>query len=195
MTDAPDYKTHDIAEMFAGVSFPSDVVTIYTDAGIAYEFNKLSAESVEAVKEKDEEKARDIAQRREDLVKKAAAHRYEFHLRGQSKDNRKAILDRVREEFPPEVDPIFGREKIDPKADEVYANRFWALHVERIEGPNGFRIAPPTEADIKIFRGQAPDSETEKIERAIQELSQGAKSGFESLAREHDFLSSASPEA
>lgn len=195
MTDNLDFKTFDIADMFAGVSYPTEVVPFYTDQGVAYEFNKLANEAIDAVRNKDEDAAKAIEKRREELIKKAESKRYEIHLRGRSRADREAVLDTVRAEFPPEVDPIFGREKPNVEADKVYINRMWALHIERIVFPGVGMLAAPSEGDIKTLRGQAPDSELTKVEKAIQELSEGAKSGFESLAQEHDFLSSASPEA
>jgi hypothetical protein len=194
MTDALDFKTFDVADMFAGVSYPKTVVPFYTDAGIAYEFHKLAGEALDAVREKDEEAGREIEERRDALIKKAESNRYEIHLQGQSRDNRDAVLKSVRAKFPVERD-FLGREAPNPEADEVYINKFWALHIEKIVRPDGAIITAPDEAAVKVIRGNAPDSEIDKVEAAIQELSSGAKSGFESLAQEHDFLSSASPEA
>lgn len=194
MTEALNPATFDVAEMFAGVSYPETVVPFYTDQGIAYEFHKLSQESLEAVQNKDEDAARDIEVRRDELVKKAESNRYEIHLRGQSRDNRDAILASVRDKFPVERD-FLGREVPNAEADALYVNKYWALHITKIVRPDGAIITAPDEGAIKIIRGNSPDSEIEKVEKAIQELTSGAKSGFESLAQEHDFLSSASHEA
>lgn len=194
MTDAPDFKTFDVADMFAGISYPETVVPFYTNQAVAYEFNKLSQEAVEAVQTKDEKRAREIAERREELIKKAESSRYEFHLRGRSRDDRDAVLAMVREKFPAERD-LFGRETPNAEADELYVNSYWALHITKITRPDGSTLTAPDASTIKVIRGNAPDSEIDKVEKAIQELSSGAKSGFESLAQEHDFLSSASPGA
>lgn len=194
MTEALNPATFDVADMFAGVSYPTEVVPFYTDQGVAYEFNKLAQEAVAAVEAKDESAAKDIEKRREELIKKAESNRYEVHLRGRSRADRELVLDTVRSEFPPEVDPLFGREKPDAEADKVYINRMWALHIEKIVRPDG-AILLVDEGTIKSLRGQAADSELAKVEKAIQNLTEGAKSGFESLAQEHDFLSSASAEA
>lgn len=194
MADSQDFKTFDIADMFAGISYPTEVVPFYTDQAVAYEFNKLAQESIEAVRNKDESAAKEIEKRREELIKKAESHRYEIHLRGQSRDNRDAILETVRAKYPAERD-FMGREIPNAEADTLYVNKFWALHIEKIVRPDGAAIVSPDEGAIKILRGNAPDSELAKVEKAIQELTEGAKSGFESLAQEHDFLSSASPEA
>lgn len=194
MTETLNAASFDIADMFTGISYPTEVVPFYTDQAIAYEFNKLSQDALDAINRKDEEAGREIEARRESLLKKAEANRFEIHLRGQSRDRRQAVRDAVDAEYPSEPD-IFGRVKVNPKGDEVFVNRYWALHVERIVSPNGGMLAAPSEADIKALRGQSPDSELAKVEAAIQNLTEGAKSGFESLAQEHDFLSSASPEA
>lgn len=194
MTDALDFKTFDISEMFAGISYPATVVPFYTNQGVAYEFNKLAEEAIEAVRNKDEAAAKEIEKRREALIKKAESNRYEIHLRGQSRDNRDAVLESVRAKFPVERD-FMGREIPNDEADILYVNKYWALHIEKIVRPDGAVIVAPDEAAIKIIRGNSPDSEIAKVEKAIQELTEGTKSGFESLAQEHDFLSSASPEA
>lgn len=194
MTEALDPKTFDIADMFAGISYPTEVVPFYTNSQIAYEFNKLSREAADAVVRKDEKAGAEIIARQEALVKKAEANRFEIHLRGQSRENRQHVLDAVRAEFPIEKD-FLGREEIAPEADEAYINRFWALHIEKIVSPDGSLRVAPTEGEIKVLRGNSPDSELAKVEAAIKALTEGAKSGFESLAQEHDFLSGASPEA
>lgn len=194
MADELDFKTFDVADMFAGVSYPEDVVPFYTDQAIAYEFNKLAQESVVAIQTRDEKKAQEIEGRREELIKKAESNRYEIHLRGRSRDDRDAVLESVREKFPVERD-FLGRETPNAEADALYVNSYWALHITRIVRPDGAVIVAPDAAAIKVIRGNSPDSEIDKVEAAIQDLMGGAKSGFESLAQEHDFLSSASVEA
>lgn len=194
MTEALDFKTFDVADMFAGISYPEDSVPFYTDQAIAYEFHKLSQDALEAVHAKDEKRAKEIEERREVLIKKAESNRYTFHLRGQSRDSRDAVLKSVQEKFPVERD-FLGREIPNGEADELYINSYWALHITKIEKPDGSVLVAPDAAAIKIIRGNSPDSEIDKVEAAIRELTGGAKSGFESLAQEHDFLSSASPEA
>lgn len=189
-----DPRTFDVADMFAGVSYPTTVETFYTNAGIAYEFNKLAHEAKDAVERKDEDAAKAVEKRREELLKESEKFRFEFHLRGQSRDDREALRDAVLAEFPDGEPDLFGRRTPNPEAEKAYVNRFWALHIEKIVRGDG-AILLPDEATVRIIRGQAPDSEIDKIEAAIQELSTGSKSGFESLAQEHDFLSSASHEA
>lgn len=193
MGETPDYKTFDVADMFVGALYPTDVVPFYTNPDVAYKFHKLSEDATRAVQTKDEELAKEVEGSREALIRQSEKFRYEIHVRGTSRDNRRRVMEGVEEEFPSETD-FLNRVKPNPEADETYANRMWALHIEKIVRPDG-AILLADEATVRVIRGNSPDSEIEKVERAIQELSEGAKSGFESLAQEHDFLSSASSEA
>lgn len=194
MTDALNAATFDLADMFAGISYPKTVLPVYTNPGVGYEMNTLSAESKEAVLLQDEDKAREIAERRERVIAESEKYRYEFTIQGHSKDERDAILDKVREQHPPTEDWM-GREKFSAEGDRLYINLTWALHIAQIKAPNGAVNVAPGAEGIEVLRAKLPDSEQKKIEAAIQELSEGTKAGFETLAQEHDFLSSASVEA
>lgn len=194
MTDALNAETFDLADMFAGITYPKTVVPVYTNPGLGYDIHKLSEEAKEAVLLKDEDKARELTQRRDELVEKSEGFRYEFTLQGHSKGERDAITGKVKEKFPPETD-FLGREKFTDEADRLYVNLTWALHIAQIKAPNGkVNVAPGAEA-IELLRSNLPDGEQKKIEAGIQELTTGAKAGFETLAQEHDFLSGASVEA
>lgn len=193
MTDAVDFRTFDVAEMFSGASYPTEVVDFYTDSSVAYEFHKLTEQSLEAIKKQDDELAKDIEKRHAELVKKAKDSHYKVHLRGQSRDNIMAIIAKVDEEFPVEY-TFIGQEKPNAARNEKLTNLFWQLYIEKIDHPNGSVMVSPPEEVIKIIRGQAPISESEKVDEAIKNLRDGVKSGFESLAQENDFLSSPSSE-
>lgn len=194
MTDALNAETFDIADMFAGISYPKTELPIYTNPGIGYDVHKLTEEAKEAVLLQDEDKARDIADRREKLIAQSGDFRYEFTLQGHSKGEREAILHKVREEHPPTKDWM-GREEFSPEGDNLFINLTWALHIAQIKNPAGAVIVAPGAEAVELLRNKLPDSEQKKIEAAIQDLSEGAKSGFEALAQEHDFLSGASVEA
>lgn len=194
MSEELNPKTFDVADMFSGISYPETTVPFYTNQAVGYEFHRLAQEALAAIHSKDEKKAKEVEERREELIKKAESNRYVFHLRGRSRDDRDAVLASVREKFPVERD-FLGREIPNAEADALYVNSYWALHITKIERSDGAVIVAPDAAAISIIRGNSADSEIDKVEEAIQELMGGAKSGFESLAQEHDFLSSASPEA
>lgn len=194
MTEALNATTFDVAEMFLGITYPTTSVTFYTNPGIAYEFNRLEEDLHTAIRKGDEAAEKAVEAKKEELAKKAASFRYEFHLRGQSRDNRQAIHTKVLEAYPVQHD-FLGRDLPNAAADDMYANLTWSLFVEKVVRPDGAIMVAPDEATIKVIRGNAPDSEIEKVETAIRGFSEGVKGGFELLAQEHDFLSSASPEA
>lgn len=194
MTEALDANTFDLAEMFAGISYPKEIIPVYTNPGVGYEIHKLSEEAKEAVVLKDEDKAKEISEKRDNLIAESEKFRYEFTLQGHSRGEREAILAKVKAEFPPETDWM-GREKWSDEADRLHVNLTWALHIAQIKAPNGAVNTAPTGESIELLRANLPDSEQARIEAGIKELSEGAKAGFETLAQEHDFLSSASVEA
>lgn len=180
--------------MFLGITYPTTSVPFYTNPGIAYEFAQLEADLHTAIRKGEVEQEKAIEAKKEELAKKAESFRYEFHLRGQSRDNRQAIHSKVRAAHPAEHD-FLGRDVPNAAADDMYANLTWSLFIEKVVRPDGAIMVAPDEATIKVIRGNAPDSEIEKVEMAIRGFSEGVKGGFELLAQEHDFLSSASPEA
>lgn len=192
--DAPSVSTFDIAEMFEGQTFPEEIVTVYMDEGVNHSFAKLLERATEALRSRDEELARQVEAEEKALKEQAESKKYVFHLRGASRDKRKAILDTLRADFPP-TKGWTGQESFSPEAEEAFANRTWSLHIEKIVSPSGAINTAPSEADIALIRGKAPDAALAAIEAGIQSLTEGAKSGFEALVQEHDFLSSASPEA
>ena len=184
-------KTFDVAEMFSGVAYPTSEVAVYMNARVGAEYSRLTEEALAAVQAEDEEAGKRIEARRKELLAEAEKSRFIFHLRGQSRERINAIRDQVEEEYPVEYD-FLGREKPNRAGDEKYTDLIWALHIERIERPDGAILTAPTESDIRVIRNNAPDSESKKITNAIQEFSTSVQNGIEAIAQEHDFLSSAS---
>lgn len=194
MTDALDSRTFDIADMFTGVSYPTEVVDFYTDSAVAYEFHKLTEQALEAIKSGDEDQGRELEKTREKLLKRAEDFHYRVHLRGQSRESIMAIIQKVDDEFPVEY-TFIGQEKPNNQRSEKMTNLFWELYIEKIDHPNGSTMVKPPEETIRIIRGQAPLPEIEKVDEAINTLREGVKSGLDAIAQDHDFLSSASAEA
>ena len=188
-----DAYTFDIADLFSGKAYPKDTVTVYLDEATGYETRKAEVAIKDAVLAHESEEAlQALRESRDKLVEKAAKSRIVVHLTGVSREDRENATKIVTTEFPTETD-FLGRIKPNPEADEKLTNLYWALHIEKLERPDGSVLAPVTEADAKLFRANAPDSVLEKINKGINELSEGVKGGFESLAQEHDFLSQPSP--
>lgn len=188
MTDAPDAGTFDIADLFTGKIYPKDSVEVFLDEDTAYAIDKNAKAVTRALIEDDKDKLKELAEATEALVKKGAASRVVFHLTGVSRDDRKNILDKVLEEFPQQYN-FLNQPVPNNAANDALANRRWAIHIERIERANGSVHVAPTPEDIAVFRGNAPDSAVQAIEEAIEALSEGSKSGFETLVQENGFLS------
>lgn len=188
MTDAPVAKTFNIADMFSGKAYPKESVDFYTDDETAYQLQKLSKEAGNAIVRRDTEEAAKLQAEIEALVKKGESSRYKLNLTGRSRQDRKNLVTKIQEEFPVEYD-FLNRPKPNVDADDIFANRTWAMHIESIEAPDGSILLLPTEADIAVIRGQGADSEIAKVEHVIQGFTEGVKSGFETIAQEHDFLS------
>lgn len=187
MTDAQPKKL-DLAAVFTGQAFPKDIVVVYLDEVTSYAIHKLNKDSIKAVRESDHDEAKRIESELKTLIEKAQPSRYEIHLTGVSRQERKLATEETLEKFPTETD-MLGREKPNAEANELYANLVWKQHVEKIVAPDGSVLENPTLEDIIIFRNHAPDVALSDIEAGIRELSEGVKDGFETLVQEHDFLS------
>lgn len=190
MTDAltPNPTTFDIADLFTGKAYPKTEVEVFLDEDAAYEITKNSRATTRAVVAEDTAALKDLEAKHHELVKRAAASKVTFHLTGVSRAERKAMMEKTLEDYPLEYN-LLGRPNPNPKADEVHADRKWALHTERIVRADGSQIVAPTPDQIHVFRDNAPDAVVEQIEQAIMDLSDGVKGGFETLVQETGFLS------
>lgn len=192
--EEPNFKTLDIADMFSGTAYPEDTVDIYTDAKTAYELYKLQSDASRAVRDQDEAEGARVAEEIQELLRRGEKSHYIVHIRDTGRDEKDNVRKVVDAKYPPKVN-LFNQPEPNAEADEMYTNLMWALHVTRITAPDGRTLVAPSEGDIKALRAKAPATELRKVEEKIQELQTGAASGFESLVMEHNFLSSASPEA
>jgi len=188
MTDEITPKTLDLASALAGRTFATDKVDVYLDEETAYEVARLNSEIKRATVLDAKDDLEQFENDLKALTAKGAESRLTFHVTTVPRHVRKAILDSVLKEYPNTTD-FLGRAVTDPEADEIFANRSWATHIRKIVGADGSERVQPDEGDIKIFRDNAPDVAIEAVEKAIQELSEGAKAGVETLIQEHDFLS------
>lgn len=188
MTDAPVATTFDIGELFAGKAYPKDSVDVYLDEEVAYELSQTTREIAKALNANNTDELKVLEARSAELVKRGAASKVTIHLTGVSRGDRKHVLDEILEQFPQQYD-FLGRALPNPEADDAHANARWALHIERIERPDGSNLVAPKPEEIALFRAKAPDSAIEDIELKIRGFSEGAKNGFETLAQEQGFLS------
>lgn len=190
MTDAPDPKTIDFAQVFAGRSYPKDSVPVIVDEELGYRAHKLQQAIREADLLGDSVTATGLQATFDTLVTEALPEvTYTFHLTGVSREDRTAITEKIQAEYEIETD-VFGRMKPNPEADKAYKALRWALHIERIEGPEGSVAVAPTPENLAAFLASAPDRAIADVDEKIVELSgEGATDGFDALIRNADFLS------
>lgn len=188
MTDAPNPATFDIADLFNGKAYPKTSVDVWMDEDAAYQIYKNAQAVRDALQRDEQEKFAELEAKHNELIKRAEPSRVTFNLTGVSRDDRQAALDKVLDTHPMEYN-FLGQAKPNPKADEMHANLRWALHTESIVRADGATIVAPTPEQIKFFRGKAPDSALRAIEEAINEFTDGAASGFDTIAQETGFLS------
>ncbi len=185
MSEELDAKNVSIADILSGIAYPTETVDVYMDESTAYEISKVNAElSVKTRKGLD---TSEEESKLDDLVKKGASSLRTIHLQGVSRHDRQNIIRTVMEDHPQKTD-FMGRVQPDMEADERYTNLLWAAMIQKIESPAG-ELSPVSEADVKTLRGAAPEPALELINKAVAALTEGAKSGFETLAQEHNFLS------
>jgi hypothetical protein len=188
MTDAPVATTFDIADLFTGQALPKTDVDIWLDAKSAYEIYKNAKEIKDAVFRQDTEKLGALEARHHELLEKAKSSRVTFKLTASLREDRQAVLEKTLEKYPQEFN-FLGQAKPNREADEYHANLMWALHTEAIVRPDGSAIAAPGPEQIAYFRGHAPDAAVLAIEEALKEFTDGAASGFDTVAMETGFLS------
>jgi hypothetical protein len=186
-TDAtPNPKTLDLGALLAGVELPTDTVDVYMNAAIAYAISKNRAAMTKAqVIGGHEVKA--LEKEYDELVKAGEASRITVHLKAVPKGVRKALIKKALDKYKPETN-FMGQMIPDAERDDYHANLRWAAHIVKIVAGDA-ESGSPTIEEVANFREQAPDAVVDAIEEGIVTLEEGAKSGFDTLAQEHSFLS------
>lgn len=189
MTDStPNPKTLDLAALLAGNEHPTETVEVYMSEAIGYAVYKARKEVERATILQDKDALEAAENELSELIEAGKKVRLTVHIQGINKGLRKSIIRKSLDKFPAEYD-FLGRLTPNQDRDTYHANLMWAAMVTKLVGPDGSEGGAPTPEEAETFRDQAPDAATDAIERAIETLTEGAKSGFETLAQEHGFLS------
>lgn len=196
----PNPQTFNVAEMFAGISFPETVVDVYTNPGVAYAYTQLSADAVAAAVSGDPEAVKDVETRQAELVATAEKFRYQFHLQGVMQDIIDALHAKALEEHPPvkSAPQIPGFPAQQELTDEFYEYLnllTWQTFITKIVAPDGREVVSPDSEFVALLKSKLPLSEKKRLEAAIRKFADDTKAGFESIVQERDFLSKASSEA
>lgn len=185
----PDFKTLDLVAVLAGINYPTEEVPIYLDQNLGYLINKTNAKLQDLADAGNTEAYDELEKTFLEMLKSAESVKYIVTLEGVPLDTVRNLLEATFREYPQKYD-AFGREQPNLVANEAYATRLWAAHIRKIVGPDGsVREGLLSEEEASAFRSKIPDHARNAIDAAVQELSDGAKAGFELAAKEQVFLS------
>lgn len=177
-----DANTFDITDLFSGNSLPSEEIAVYVDEQANYELAKAEKEAA-----KDPQNS-ELEARREEALERARAARFVVRLSAVPRHDIVNIVRDVDESHPEEVN-AFGRAKPNPERQEALSDSLWALHLKEIESPSGAKITEFSPEDVRSLRTDTPHPVAEAIDKAIGDLSDLSKKGYETAAMETDFLS------
>lgn len=192
--ETPNHETFNIIDALQGVDYPEDSVDVFMSDNLMYLISKANDELRLAELRKEEDKVKEIREKLDNLREQASIVKFTFHVRSIPRDQMKAILTKLDNDFPPEKD-LMGRDVSNPERDEAFMSRQWAAHIVRIVNPNGAVQVGISEEDAEKLRGHMPQSALEAVQRTMDALYEGAKKGYETSIQDVNFLSGASPEA
>lgn len=186
-----DFKTFDLADALAGISYPEVTFPVFFDARTAHEITLKNREldaansALPEFKEKEKEFM--------DLLDKARSSKYTFTIRGINHERRSEAVDLVMKEIIslPEGDQrAFAEKNAETRLRHIY----WSAHIVKIEDPNGAVKTAITEEEAKALFNQLPDPSREEVERQIDKMVDDLSLGYQITVSDFDFLSEASPE-
>lgn len=192
MSETLDPKKLDLIGVLSGRDYPELEVPVYFNEKLGFEIHQLQKKIAEVEARGDSKTLEALDAERDKLVNQAESEKFVVTLQGIPEKVYRSIVDQVNEEHPNETD-LFGREKSNPKGDELFTKKLWQAYIRTVTAPDGAQNHVG-EAEVDALIAQAPSPAQEAITRGITELRTGSKSGFEYAVKELDFLSSASPE-
>lgn len=191
MTEELNHKTFDLISVLAGRDYPTHEVPIYLEENIGLEIYRLEKKRSEALVLAPEE-ADELDKQHSALVESAKSEQYTVKLKSIPERVRRDIIHTVESEFPTKRNMI-GQEEPNPEGNEAFTKKMWAVYIQTITDPDG-AVTTVNDAIIDSIYDNAPGVAHEAINDGIAELQVGPKAGFESAAKELNFLSDASPE-
>lgn len=190
MPDAniPSIRTFDLGAILAGRSFPEIEVPFYLDEVAALKLSRRERLLNQYIALAKTEEADKLQLEIDELKKSIRDSRYVYHLRGISNKARQDLMKKAVEKFPRERD-FLGTEVENEERDELFTVLLWHALTAKIEGPDGATQIGLSLEDIENFRALLPHAAVTAIQAGVNELSTGAKAGFEAAVQDTDFLS------
>lgn len=173
-----------LKQVLAGIEFPEETITVFLNAKQMYLYSKAKREW-DSDPVNDEK--RQVVEAYESAFENEAL---KVTVRDIPLSTRRAVVKKVRSEFPPSEN-MFGAPIDTPEGFEEINTRLWALYIVSMEH-NGKSVSVEPD-DIRTLRESAPDVTLEAISNAIDQLTEGAKSGYEQIVQAPGFLSQPSP--
>lgn len=191
MTEELDHKTFDLIAVLSGRDYPTTEVKFYLNENLGLEIYRVEKKRQEALVLSPEE-ADGLDAEYKELVEKAKSEQYTAQLKSVSEQVRRDVINQVRDKFPVKTN-MLGVEEPNPAGDEMFTKKMWSIYLQSITNPSG-AVTPVTPDIVEAIYNSAPGVVHEAINGGIAELQMGPKAGFESAAKELNFLSDASPE-
>lgn len=190
MTEAPNPKTLDLAAVLSGIEYPTTEVTVYFDEKLGYAIKSVreGVELADRLGKNDE--ADDLHAQLTELVEQVKDAAYTVTIQDVPTHVRKSVLAKTRAKFPDKKN-VFGQPEENYEQDQEYTRLLWLAMVKKIVDPAG-AVAEVDEQVIDNLIKFAPSTAQQTINAGIEDLSEGAKSGFEYAVQELDFLSTPS---
>lgn len=159
----PDPKTFSVLDAIQGRSYPTDEITLYTDAASMYLLNRLEVEQANLT---DGDAANELEPKREELKAAIKATALTFHLRGFSTGVIQSINDEARAKFGEDV----SLDKEEPfvwRMDKYVAESI--ISVTNAEG--AVDESRWGVEDAAKLRAHLPDDEWNRLQTAVLALS------------------------
>lgn len=179
--DAPDPKRFDLKAALANRTFAVDTVPIFLDEQLMYDYNKAAWEADHDPMNKEKAEARDK------MLEDFKSIAINVTVRNVPGEQEEAIIEKLIEEYPPQFN-MFNQEIPNREANDKMNVQLWALHIAKIEAADG-SFTVPDESDIDALRKTAPRAALEVIAKAIKDLNDKTKAGYDTVVKDPNFLS------
>lgn len=181
-------KTFDLGAVLQGRSYPEAEVPFYLDEASALKLSRLERRIARLELLAMEDDAKAMAEEVEALKQAIRGSQYTYHLRGIPNKVRNDVLKKSLEKYPRERD-FLGTELDNDDRDALFATLLWHAMTVKIVDPDGAEQTNLTVDQIQQVRDYLPITAINDIQEGINELTSGAKAGFEAAAQDSDFLS------
>ncbi len=176
-----DPTRFDLVAALKGRTYPEDTVTIFLDEAKMYEYAKASRDADhDPMNEEKQELAKKIFNDFKEIA-------ITVTLKSAPRHVVKAVEEEIEEKYPSKFS-AFGILEPNAAREEEFNLRLWSIYIQRMELSDG-TFSVPSPEEIATFRDAAPQVALEVVAKAIDDLFEVTKSGYEQIVKDPDFLS------